>query len=334
LSDDVDLEVYSSPKKINMPMTNVLSNIASRQSLGNQSSTQKINKDSPLNRNFRASRYSIPVKKVKSSSRIGSLKRPKENINNAFSTNSSKESKRHGSVPKQLINSNSKFYKIYKQQSNDNSYVIKHQPSHEPNLNNSFPSVKNMNSASSVGVFKYPLANQNPKTQKKNMNIHKNITAAKRHANQGKTNQGIVAQMSNMNIENQSMSPMVKSQKIPHEFYDNHSRITSYENNRPHPQMTGSSANNMKLINTLNKSTMSTKQNKGFHSLGTLGMHMNPNNLYTDYENIEEMHGVIGAFYQVTNSMLHKVEAKEDNYDKRPDTNDNLLQMIEEDIDI
>ena len=176
-----------------MPVTNVLSNIASRQSLGNQSSAQQINKDSPLNKNFRASRYSIPVKKVKSSSRIGSVKRPKENINNAFSTNSSKESKRHGSVPKHLINSNSKFYKIYKQQSNDNSYVIKNQPSQEPNLNNSFPSVKNMNSASSVGVFKYPLANQNPKTQKKNMNIHKNITAAKRHAYQGKTNQGIVA---------------------------------------------------------------------------------------------------------------------------------------------
>lgn len=73
------------------------------------------------------------------------------------------------------------------------------------------------------------------------------------------------------------MSPMISSQKIPNEFYDNHSRITSYDNNRPHPQRTGESTSNMKLINTLNKSTMSAKQNKVFHSLGTLGLHVTPN---------------------------------------------------------
>ena len=135
------------------------------------------------------------------------------------------------------------------------------------------------------------------------------------------------------------MSPMVNSQKIPHEFYDNHSRITSYDNNRPHPQRTGASASNMKLINTLNKSTMSAKQKKAFHSLGTLGLQITPNCLYTDYENIEEIHGVLGAFYKISNNMINKADSKEkeeEGKDKRTfaKPNENMLQVITEDIDI
>lgn len=192
LSDDVDLEVYSSPKKRITPMTNIVAKIGSREALVNQSFPKNTSKESPKNQNFRSNRFYKPVKKTKSSSRMGSLKRAKESINNVLSSNSSKSSKRYGSVPKQLLNNNSKFYKIYKQQSNDTSYIIKPQPVQEVNLNNSFPSIKNTNSASSTGVFNYPLATQNAKTQKKNMNIHKNNTAAKQFGGKGKVHEGIV----------------------------------------------------------------------------------------------------------------------------------------------
>lgn len=106
LSDDVDLEMYASPKKGITPMTNMLSKIASKESF--TESGFKPVKDTPKQRNFRSSRYYKPVKKIKSSSRIGSLKRAKESINNALSTNSSKNSKRYGSVPKHLLHNENK----------------------------------------------------------------------------------------------------------------------------------------------------------------------------------------------------------------------------------
>lgn len=106
LSDDVDLELYSSPKKGVTPMTGVLAKIASRESFGEAAFPNKKAKDTPKQRNFRSNRYYKPVKKIKSSSRIGSLKRARESINNALSTNSSKNSKRYGSVPKHILNNN------------------------------------------------------------------------------------------------------------------------------------------------------------------------------------------------------------------------------------
>mmetsp|Transcript_27529 Transcript_27529/g.24403 ORF Transcript_27529/g.24403 Transcript_27529/m.24403 type:complete len:116 (+) Transcript_27529:363-710(+) len=115
-------------------MRNKLKHVGSRDTLPKKSFGKKVN-ESPKSKNFRSSRYYKPVK---SNSRIGSLKRQKESINNL---NNSKSSKRYGSVPKHLLNNNSKFYKIYKNQSNDQSYIIK--PQNEAIiLNNSFPSIK------------------------------------------------------------------------------------------------------------------------------------------------------------------------------------------------
>eukprot|EP00343_Euplotes_focardii_P003031 CAMPEP_0205805654 /NCGR_PEP_ID=MMETSP0205-20121125/8959_1 /ASSEMBLY_ACC=CAM_ASM_000278 /TAXON_ID=36767 /ORGANISM="Euplotes focardii, Strain TN1" /LENGTH=145 /DNA_ID=CAMNT_0053077251 /DNA_START=639 /DNA_END=1073 /DNA_ORIENTATION=- len=130
--------------------------------------------------------------------------------------------------------------------------------------------------------------------QKKNMNIHKNHTVSKQFPK---------------NEEERSMSPMVNSQKMPNEFYDNYSRITSYDTHSN--QLKQGNTGNMNLINTLNKSTISAKQSKKiFHSLGTLGLQVPTTNIISEYENIEEMHGVWVAFYQVTHTMLGKVENK------------------------
>ena len=120
---------------------------------------------------------------------MGSIKR--QSINNGTSTSTNKNVKRYGSVPKHLLKSNSKFYKIYKNQANENSFIIKPQKD-IMDLNNSFPSIKKTNSGSSSGALNYPLASSQPnKSQKKNVNIHKNHTVSKRFQSQKRKNPGI-----------------------------------------------------------------------------------------------------------------------------------------------
>lgn len=171
LHDDADLEVYSSPKKGVTPITNVLKKIASKDSFRNLPSNVRNSKETPKQQNLRAGRYYKPVKKIKSTTRVSSLKRQRESINNALSTSSSKNSKRYGSVPKQLADSGSKYYKIYKNPDTNSSYMIK--PPHEKlaELNNSFPSIKNTNSANSSGVFSYSLVGGENQVHKSKANI-------------------------------------------------------------------------------------------------------------------------------------------------------------------
>ena len=142
------------------------------------------------------------------------------------------------------------------------------------------------------------------------------------------------------NIEERSMSPMMNSQKIPQEFYENYSRIASHDANTGQLQNQGNTTGNMKLINTLKNSTISAKQNqKIVHSLGTLGLHMPPTNLISEYENIEEMHGVLVAFYQVSHGMLDKVEITEnkdnknnDNGEKNKDDKEDIRDKDEDNL--
>ena len=244
---------------------------------------------------------------------MGSIKR--QSINNGVSTSTNKNVKRYGSVPKHLLKSNSKFYKIYKNQANENSFIIKPQKD-IMDLNNSFPSIKKTNSGSSSGALNYPLASSQPnKSQKKNVNIHKNHTVSKRFQSQKRKNPGIFIILNA--LEERSMSPLVNSQKNTNELYDNYSRITSYDPNNGQFRKQGNTTNNMNLINTLNKSTLSNKQSKKiFHSLGTLGIHAPPSNIITECENIEEMHGVLVTFLQISHKILDKVEVKQDKEDK------------------
>lgn len=91
LSDDVDLEMYSSPKKGITPMRNL------------------PKKNSLRGSNFRVHRNQRHVKKLHSRSRVGSLKPTKESIQNGMSSNLSQ--KRYGSVPKKLVNNSFPYIK-------------------------------------------------------------------------------------------------------------------------------------------------------------------------------------------------------------------------------
>ena len=245
LSEDVELDSYHSPKKGFTPMTNVLAGIGSKDSFGDAAFNKK-NLGNLRSSNFRYNRFYKPVnKKSRATNRSTVLKRGKDNIKQPIVQNKSiKQAKRYGSVPK--------------------------------NLNNSFPSIKNPTSQNSSGVFNYPQEESNSKISKKNMNVYKQNTAAKLAAAQYSAvgNAG-----PNLNYLERSMSPMMNSQ--PEEFYDQQTRITSYENIKQRDLRQGVMTNDQRMLvkrfkdtngssnGTMNKSTLSANQMK-CQSLNTL----------------------------------------------------------------
>ena len=74
ISDDVDLDMYTSTNKGITPMTNALAAIGSKESLKNSAYFKNKEMSSPKNANFRVSRYYKPGRKIKSTTRIGSIK--------------------------------------------------------------------------------------------------------------------------------------------------------------------------------------------------------------------------------------------------------------------
>ena len=77
---------------------------------------------------------------------------------------------------------------------------------------------------------------------------------------------------------------------MPHELYNEYSKISSHNLKF---KKKGNVTNNINLINTLNKPSLSEKLSKKIiHSMGTLGLNIPQIRLITEYENIEEMHGV------------------------------------------
>ena len=60
--------------------------------------------ETPKSSNFRSNRYYKPVRKMKSSSRIQSQKRPQEGVNSRIKINMSKNYQRYGSVLKVSVN--------------------------------------------------------------------------------------------------------------------------------------------------------------------------------------------------------------------------------------
>ena len=266
-------------------MTNVLNAIASKESFAD-SGVNKKNLSNIRNTNFRYNRFYKPTKKTRSSNRSSVIKRQKEPAKQPIPTQNKnmKQSKRYGSVPK--------------------------------NLNNSFPSIKNSAAQPNSGVFSYALPNPNTKVTKKNMNIYNknaasNVVGAQHSAN---------TSAANIKLNDRSMSPMINSQKLPQNI-EQKNRITSYENmkvnqsNAIEKQMlikkfkdTNNSSNG-----TMNKSTIS--QNNKFHSLNTLKDHgMNMSNkamtLQMDQDNIEEIHAIVVAFHHSTKGLLDRVEGK------------------------
>lgn len=118
------------------------------------------------------------------------------------------------------------------------------------------------------------------------------------------------------------MSPMSTSQR------------PSYIGTRPHPADNGNTQNHM--IHTLNKSTISAKQSKKIpRSLGTLGLVATSSAKMMEQDNIEEMHGVLVAFYIINRNMLHRIEGKEEStreIQQKPDGN--LLTLVHDDVDL
>lgn len=89
LSDEVDLEMYSSPNKGITPLRQA----SSKNTRGN----------------FRVHRNYKPIKKPGMRSRDGSMKQSKESSINGMSANSSRKFKRYGSVPKKLVDNTAKY---------------------------------------------------------------------------------------------------------------------------------------------------------------------------------------------------------------------------------
>lgn len=104
-------------------------------------------------------RFYKPSRKIKSTTRIGSIKRARDNINNAMvNLGNLKNNQRYGSVPKNIASSNN--FQAYKNHSNEASYYLsKPHEEVQNNLNNSFPSIKNSNTQSSSAVFNYAVNN-------------------------------------------------------------------------------------------------------------------------------------------------------------------------------
>lgn len=138
-----------------------------------------------------------------------------------------------------------------------------------------------------------------------------------------------------LGTDERSMSPLVNSQKIQSKLYENNSRITSYENNWPNPLRHNSTMGNAKIIhtvNTLNKSTLSGKMSKKANDRGNAFM--------LEHDNIEDMHGVLVAFFHASHGLLTKVEEKDSkNADQTKNAKSskdaNLLEVWEgEDIEL
>jgi hypothetical protein len=304
LSEDVELDAYHSPKKGATPMTNMLAAIGSRESFAD-SGVNKKNLNNIRNTNFRYNRFYKPTKKVRATNRSTVIKRSKESVKQPLPQNKNiKQSKRYGSVPK--------------------------------NLNNSFPSIKNPPVGQpNSGVFNYAISNNHSKVNKKNMNIYNKNTAGNPAVLGGQYSANTSA--NNIKLNDRSMSPMLNSQKIPKD-YENQAKITSYDNIGMNKGKLHSTALEQKMLikkfkdtnnsssGTMNKSTISAQHK--YHSLNTLKDHgMNMSNkamtLQLDHDSVEEMHIIIVAFHHSTNNILNRVEGSQP---KKPLSNARLKQ--------
>lgn len=102
--------------------TNKTDKSGNREPISKRSIQRRKGVKSQKQTNFRSNRFHKPMKKIKSSSRIGSLRRPQDGINSGIANITNKNSKRYGSMPKGLMkNRSTKFYKINNNQLQTNN---------------------------------------------------------------------------------------------------------------------------------------------------------------------------------------------------------------------